>query len=551
MKARFFENRSNVKRSFFVIDLLLCCVWTLFVLHLWSAHFMTSWLIADDVPFQTWAAPIVLYALLLRLGMSFMMYKDDRNGIWVSLILLSIGLVMAVLPAELMDDAFYDIFYYSDMVDSGLSSSLLGYLAGIFGISDSIRILMILWVIPISIWIWIVPLLYSLIRIRKRTTTSVSLPFALTGLYLFKDNLGKEYLKISIFIFLSLAFGFVMNSMVSLIGLLLLSVALYLYMERSERKRMNNISWILMLLAAIGFWTAQYLFGWKRLSLLAVSMMLSAVVIYLLFRGSGKMLKPLALAFLSCLLIPSFCLGYDVFNLTDCVRMENLKTDYNLTGLIKIRNDKGKVGLRDRYRLIIPTAYSDIADYHLPYLKVKKVGLWGVWNTQYAGRIKGDWDYIIVGPGRKYASFEDLSFVQKPIYTSLKGIKDNYSYFEFQKGPAKGLAVLEENAKPYVFDANDQIVSIHVYGSYIDITANDSMHYVLDEKLHPVYGDGVAYAKIEKPSIYALYYKKGETGLKYLRMLPPTSNKGYIFMDDLSYYSISETNCRDSIKHMI
>ena len=70
----------------------------------------------------------------------------------------------------------------------------------------------------------------------------------------------------------------------------------------------------------------------------------------------------------------------------------------------------GKVGLRDRYRLIVPTKYVDVKPYRLPMVRVNRNGDWITYNTGNAGYAKGD--YSLLKPNQKNMRIKIFADVQ-------------------------------------------------------------------------------------------------------------------------------------------
>jgi hypothetical protein len=159
-----------------------------------------------------------------------------------------------------------------------------------------------------------------------------------------------------------------------------------------------------------------------KILLLSASVLLSFLMAIIITKGKREPLKWLLVTVVAGIILPSVCLGYTVFSNNNVKRLDLLEAKYNLTGVMKVQDSLGNIGLRDRYRMIIPAEYSDIQDYELPYLKVKKGDYWGIWNTQYAGFVKGNYDYAIIGYDIK--PYEDMCFHVKPEYAFLEPMED-------------------------------------------------------------------------------------------------------------------------------
>lgn len=516
---------SMAKRRFIILDLFICSLWSIFVFRLWSSYILTS-LCVENPLFEVWTAPVVLYIIFLRIGASIMMLRDDKNGLWVSLLLLICSWISIELPFSVLSNAMPDSFYYINMVCADCFSPVIYWMGRTFSLKSYGQAVKITWGVFWFCWIWLLPFVYFVVRRKKRIQSKVKRSFSLSGLYLLKDELGKLYLKLSFFVLGALLIGMVMNSVLSLIGMLLFSYLLYSAIAKWEGKNIGIYQWGIIIVAMICIWIAQYQFSVVHIILLLGGILLSAISIILIYRGTRKMLRQLVLIVITGLILPSVCLGYNVFALTDYSRGEKLQAKYSITGTFKIYDALGNIGLRDRYRIIIPVLYSDIQDYHLPYLKVKKDSLWGVWNTQYASFVKGDYDQIILGPlnDRPYISFEDYSLLVKTEYTYIEPFEEDCIYFRCRKDSLEGIGYIINRAFLYLTFQPDTMLIVSE-APYFDIIKNDSMHYILDEELYLAYDtSSVSYAKRIDSMTFKLIYKKKCDGYNTLKL--PTSRWG-------------------------
>src|SRR5574344_798189 len=83
---------SKFNRRFLLIDLLLCSLWALFVFRIWSGNVMTAFCVRENL-IDWWTVPFVLYVVMLRLRVSIMMYRNDKHGLWASLLLIPASIV--------------------------------------------------------------------------------------------------------------------------------------------------------------------------------------------------------------------------------------------------------------------------------------------------------------------------------------------------------------------------------------------------------------------------------------------------------------------------
>ena len=94
-----------MKRSFFFkFDLFLCSAWALFVAHLWVSNLLTSFCLKEATEFLEWTLPLVTYTVLLRLNLSFMMWRKEKQGWLTAIICFSCGMLCYfVLMAKPID----------------------------------------------------------------------------------------------------------------------------------------------------------------------------------------------------------------------------------------------------------------------------------------------------------------------------------------------------------------------------------------------------------------------------------------------------------------
>lgn len=460
-----------------------------------------------------------------------MMLRDDKNGLWVSMLLLICSWISIKLSYSVLFNAIPDSFYYINMICAERFSPAINWVGRTFSMESYGQAVKITWGAFWFCWIWLLPLVYFLVRRKKRVQSNEKLFFSLSGLYLFKDELGKLYLKLSFFVLGALLIGIVMNSILSLIGLFLFSYLLYRAIAKCEEKKISVYQWGIIIIAMTCIWIAQYQLGIVHIILLLGGILLSIVSIVLIYRGTEKILRQLTLVFIAGIILPSVCLGYNVFALTGCVRGDKLQAKYNITGVLKIYDAQGNTGLMDRYRVIIPALYSDIQDYHLPYLKVRKDNLWGIWNTQYASFVKGDYDQIILGPlnDRPYISFEDYSLLVKIEYTYIEPFEEDCIYFKCRKDSLEGIGSIINRAIPYLTSQPDTMLIVSE-APYFDIIKNDSMHYILDEDLHFAYDTStVSYTKRIDSITFKLIYKEKCDGYSTLKLPMSRWGKAELF----------------------
>ena len=376
-------------KLFIKIDLLLCSVWTLFVLHLWVANLFTSFCVNGLIAFPEWTFPLVAYTLVMRLGVNFMMQKGEKKGIYAALLTAIAGVVCYdVLPKEVMQVARRDIYDYS-MVAVNYAFSPR-WLTTEFPPYTCYK----LWITCMPIWLWGIPILYFLLFRKRCCNETASLKTILSGGYLFMGWKESPYLRYCAIAFIAWGFGVWMNNWASLIAMILLPAYAYGYFCKCQGRKSTWIEYLLIVLSAGLLWLAQYKMMYERNLILWGSAFVALLPMLWNAFKTRKWINIVIAWGMIGILLPSFCLGYDVYTVKEAVRTENFKDGMCFTGVMKVKNEKGEIGLRDRYRMIVDVSYSkDIRPYRLPLVYVKRGSRWGICDTRAAGYSKGDMSF--------------------------------------------------------------------------------------------------------------------------------------------------------------
>lgn len=341
--------------------------------------------------------PLYLYLVYFRANLSVMMLGRERKTIFGAFVMALVGIYMALETSFMFGD-YQGQFY-------GVSKVLLRY-------TENEQFSLIAWLLIFG-WFFFMPILYSfgqLFSKQKNNTARWYDSFALT--YYKRTSWRKEI--VSLFLLsavtvvaqiVGLAGETILNSLwsvpLSILGGCLLLGALGVDWRKISRKWLYVSLSILLLLS---IWGSQYLYGEKLITLI-ICYILSLVLIYFLVRknmhGSalGKLTKSLTIAFVTFFVLPILAFGYNIFSGTDYVRIGAFKNiqyadthwqrrlqeaplDFIVSrGVYYIKDRDAKVGLRDRKGVVIPVEYDAIENLDLPYFRVKKSGLWGVYDN--------------------------------------------------------------------------------------------------------------------------------------------------------------------------
>lgn len=379
----------KARNLFFKLDLLLCSVWGLFVIHLWVSDLLTSICLEEATKFPEWTLPFVIYAMLIRVSLSFMMFRKEKYGWMTAFICLFCGLLCHfILQGSVMADAQRDMYNYANIAVNytlsprWITTELPPY--------SSWKV----WNLFLPLWLWLMPLIYFLYARKKCVQTRTAKITLWNGLYFWNDPLRCRYLTYCILFIIAWCTGIVMNEWLSLVIMLLLPAYSYFFVNRKNGRKVYWYEYLGIVFSAGCFWYAQYVTNDTRNVCLVVSAILALIPTIYFAAKTKKYIKAALTYVMVGVLLPSFCLGYDVYTVKDAARKQNYRDDMCLTGVLIVENRNGNVGLRDRYRLIAPTRYSDVQPYRLPLVYVKYNGELSLFNTGHAGYAKGDYNLL-------------------------------------------------------------------------------------------------------------------------------------------------------------
>lgn len=396
-----------MKRSFFFkFDLFLCSAWALFVAHLWVSNLLTSFCLKEATEFLEWTLPLVTYTVLLRLNLSFMMWRKEKQGWLTAIICFSCGMLCYfVLPENVMADAQRDMYNYSMIAVNYIFSPR--WITNELPPYSSWR----MWNLCLPIWLWLIPLIYFFVMRKKCIIGNTAKQTFWNGLYIWNDSLRNRYLTYCGLFVIAWCVGIIMNEWLSLLTMLLLPVYAYYFVNKTHGKRLYRYEHLAIVLSAGCFWCAQYVTGDTRNACLTASAVLILIPSIGLAINTKRYIK-VVLTFITIgILLPSFCLGYDVYTVKGAARKQNYRDEMCLTGVLIVKDRNGHIGLRDRYRLIVPMQYSDLRPYRLPLLYVKYNKKWSWFNTGRAGYAKGD--YSLLKSNER--NMKNKAFVNMPV----------------------------------------------------------------------------------------------------------------------------------------
>ena len=150
---------------------------------------------------------------------------------------------------------------------------------------------------------------------------------------------------------------------------------------------------LLIVVASVIFWIAQYTTHTLRITLLLASPLLMAVPVVRYAVNTRQPLRSTALYLMIAFIIPIFCLGYNPYSVLKAERKWHFdKYDYSPYGVLCIGNDE-HWGLRDRYGVILPIEYDciELLTHSKPYCKVRKEDKWQIYDIERHELVSNEW----------------------------------------------------------------------------------------------------------------------------------------------------------------
>lgn len=320
-----------MKQKLLWFDLVVCSLWAIFALGsrtLWFAH-PTAWLV-----------PLTLMA---RITFSFAFYEREKRS-WLPL-LLFLGLTfLSITGGQYLGIKEWVTLPFSILgVDYDLTTSR------IFGIG-------------VMLWLWIVPIVAFIIALCRKKFPANTLSWKeASGCLLWKDKRAKSYCALLLVTIGTLYAGLAMDARLCLFACLT-APALSGFLLKRYYGLSSIRLWFVALAMAV-FFFAQTHVGIGRIALLIISF---ATVVYVCSQFY-KVRNMLVLSILSSLylgiLLPCLAIGNNPYVCINEGRVAYNSLDtYN--GIFYIENKRTeKIGLRDRYGLLVTPEYDDIV-YH-------------------------------------------------------------------------------------------------------------------------------------------------------------------------------------------
>ena len=346
----------TLRKGFYLFDLIIQGLLVLCIEHTMLYRF--AW--------EIWLMDI---AVLLRLNSTLLLYRRERLGIFpIAVFTLLFGYFVLEVSFR---NTFFRMGEYPSIV---LNTQPLGdsYVWERHATVD-------LWVRCIDYWSWLMPILaYAILFLRRKATRNEYRWYDLAGFAIFKDRAGRMLLTILLLMFIAYMVGYQLNGQLSFYALMSLPLAAYYHLNRYVGRKVHWSEYVILAIGLFVFDRAQYEINANRIMYLAVSgMTILCVCVWMLLKTKEVTASLVALV-MAAIVLPGLSIGYNIYQSLEGERSINYVNIGTRRGYMYIRryeNMEGKqkirVGIRDRYRTIVPCRFRVILpdDFYSPFAK--------------------------------------------------------------------------------------------------------------------------------------------------------------------------------------
>ena len=340
------------------IDLAICSLWAIAALGSRIAWVATP---------ATW---IVMLLIMSRLLLSFTLYHRERKS-WVS------GLLFMGLTAF--------------AVSTGLDIKLNELASKVFPLLniDFDQWCYVGLTSAVATWLWVVPLVVFLVNIFRKgfLTDTLTWKDAL-GKLLWTDKTARTFCSLLLITTGTLYAGLAMNARICLFACVVAPTLSFHLLKRYYGLEKGKV-WVLVISMLI-FFFAQTHAGLLRMAMLGISFSMVIYVCSSFYQNKKKLLLSVMSAIYVGIMLPSLAIGNNLYTCFNVGRTGYYTLD-TYPGIFSIEDKKtGKIGLRDRYGLLVKPEYESIA-YHTARhwfgeLELRKNGyytLYDICNNEY------------------------------------------------------------------------------------------------------------------------------------------------------------------------
>ena len=317
-------------------------------------------------------------ALILRIIIPFLLYRYEKMAVWP--ILAFIVLFGIVIYSDTLYNTILNMSSFTSIAFN--TGQTVGQHMIAVRNTPGMAVMR-----GIIYWIWLIPIGVHVVQYACKLKRSNVYPwYYFLGGILFKDKVGKTFLRMAFMLAIAYLIGYEMQKTLSYYALISLSLACYYYWNRHVEREPRWFEYIVLFAGLYIFDKAQYKVDDDRTLYLTASAIVNFVVCCWMAYKSKNILIPILAFLMGAFLFPTVSLGYNAYQSIEGARSANYGNVglSNGKGYMYIKRSEivnGKevrlVGVRDRYHTTIPCEYSCIlpSGLYSPFAKcVKYVG---------------------------------------------------------------------------------------------------------------------------------------------------------------------------------
>lgn len=329
------QTPSILRKTLYIFDMLMLGIMTLVTLHCGFWHARISFF-------------MVMYLLLLRANMTFLLYRRERKTIWpmaVFSILFVLGYYL--LFARWLDKTGY---FLASLLRMETARYIYWSLVGVFA------------------WLLLMPWAAWLVQYFGKKSEKHDIKWNdLAGGAIFHDKAGRMFVASSAVFITAIIIGRIMDDQLSFYAMPLIAIVFYYLINKYIIRKAHWLEYLLVFFAMMAFDLAQWRYGNPRIILLAVGSAFALAVSVWMFAQSKRLVASIIVFVALAFALPVITMGYNVFRCTEAARLTNYspavaekyyckETEYG----VMFTRSGDFFGMRDRYHEILPCQYSKI-----------------------------------------------------------------------------------------------------------------------------------------------------------------------------------------------
>lgn len=278
--------------------------------------------------------------VITRVSASFALAQSEKHS-WISIV------------------GYLLMFWLTVLLDRSFGVYTIGqYVFPILGVEYNHIVARIIMLV-LSCWLLALPIVtYLILLFKKKTIRTSWTKTDLLGALLWKDEEAKTYSVILLTAVIAILIGLSMNARLCMLACLIAPMITYIAL--AKHYRMESKNWWMLLIAMLVFHQAQQFSGLIRLGMLITTLLQVGYLSYPFMKRTDHTLLSLLMTLYLGILLPSICIGYNQYACINYAR-KGYFTTLPYQGIFYVSDSTGeKVGLRDRYGLVLEPQYDRI-----------------------------------------------------------------------------------------------------------------------------------------------------------------------------------------------